>query len=139
MKTMTAAEFREQQAQPKRSKFFAKPVEKCPYCKFRHPSQMEAAYCAELHLQMGSGEILKYEVHPMVMVVPGIHYRPDFAVWDHLPNAPFHSVEYIEIKGKVTEGFPRVRELFDQNHPAAPLRVLRGKQRKNGTWEWKSL
>ena len=65
------------------NKYHAKQVKNCEHCGFTHSSQAEAAYCERLHLLMrahGDG-IVHVDVHPVVTLPGGIHWRLDFCCW----------------------------------------------------------
>ena len=114
-------------------KYHARAVARCVHCGQRHPSQVEAARCAHLHLLIKAGDIQHVDVHPSVSL-PGGTYRPDFGVWPWGAGRP----TYEEVKGILTAVFVRIRREFDRVHPAAPLRVIRGRRTKTG-WTWREI
>lgn len=68
------------------------------------------------------------DCHVKITLPGGIRYELDFIVWrGKVPEA-------VEVKGKETTDFRRMRKLFDAFHPLSPMKVIR-KLRKRQGWE----
>lgn len=96
-----------------------------------HPSRAESQRCDYHHLRVRAGELVHVDVWPTVTLSIG-KYRPDFALWCVIPGTKMTEVAYEEVKGNVTRDFTLIRRAFDNEHPAAPLRVVRLRGKK---WE----
>ena len=108
------------------NKYGARPVAKCPCCGHRHDSQVEAAFCADLHKSIDTGHI---DIGPVVTLASGTRWKLDFAVWSG------RRVDFYDVKGKETREFKERRKEFDRLHPGAPLIVVHGKKTRRG-WDW---
>ena len=94
---------------------------------------MEAAYCARLHLEMRAqgSDIVHIDVFPVVTLAKGIKWKLDFGVYRQEPHdCHCVEVEYVDVKGKLTQDFKIKRKLFENNHPAT-LKVV---TRKGKGW-----
>ncbi len=97
----------------------------------RHASASESSRCDYLHLLKRAGEIIHVDVQPRVSLTIG-SYRPDFLVWrKSKPDGALLS-QFEEVKGFVTRDFTLIRRAFDNEHPAAPLIVVK---RKGKGWQ----
>ena len=112
----------------RRNKYNAVKV-KCEHCGFTHDSKMEAAYCTLLHLEARTQgtDIVHIDVFPVVTLGKNIKWKLDFAVWRS--DFAYQYVEYIDVKGQVTQDFKLKRKLFENTHPAT-LKVVTRKGKK---------
>lgn len=109
----------------KGSKFKAKPV---ILDGIRFDSKAEAEF---YQLLKADPSVFHIDVHPTVTLPGGIRFKPDFMIFCQGPKGQ-QGVECVEVKGAMLQDFRRMRKLFDQCHPCAPLKVMR-KTRKG--WE----
>ena len=129
---------------PKRNKYGAKRVRKCPSCGHPHDSQVEAAFCAHLHEGLRVGTLKHIDIAPVVTLASGTRWKLDFALWQGeterklnlQPSAEGGArVQFYDVKGYMTRDFKEKRAEFDRLHPGAPLIVVQGKRQRGG-WQW---
>jgi len=122
---MTEREFEslKNKTTPKRNKFNAVATK---VDGIRFDSLAEAAYYEALKLDP---EVTHIDCHVPVTLTGGLRLSVDFIVWRlKVPEA-------VEIKGKETNEFKRMRKLFDAVHPLAPMLVLKRRYGGLGGWE----
>lgn len=108
----------------KKSKYNAIPTE---VDGFRFDSKMEARRYEQLKSLIKSGEVKHVDIHPIFWLAPGIKYEADFGVY--YSNG---SIEIEDVKGYETSEFKIKAKLFNQIHPLAPLKIIKGR-----TVKWK--
>ena len=114
---MTAEEFR---SLKKTNKYNAK---KCEYNGIQFDSLMEKEY---YEILMADDRVFHIDCHVPVTLPGGLRLNIDFIAWyGVVPKA-------VEVKGKATSDFKRMRKLFDNTHPLAPLEVW---TKSNGVWK----
>lgn len=92
----------------------------------RFDSKAEATFYAETKLDP---EVTHIDHHVIVTLPGNIRYELDFIVWRG------RTPEAVEVKGKATTEFNRMRKLFDAFHPLAPMKVLRRRRGHAGGWD----
>ncbi len=102
------------------SKFGAKPTVRNGR---RYASKAEADYRDYLALLERAGEIRDVEEQPVVLLEPGIKFRPDFAVTELERDHPKRRV-WIDVKGVETQRFTLICKLWALHGPG-PLRVVK--------------
>lgn len=75
--------------------------------------------------------VFHVDCHVPLTLSAGLRLNVDFLVYFFNKETDYHWVEAIEVKGKETSEFKRMRKLFDATHPLAPLKVF---QKKGKQW-----
>lgn len=111
----------------RRHKFGAKPS----FDGVRHwASQAERAYYGELLLREKAGDVRDIECQPVVDLVAGIRFKPDFRFYecggDHRPGR----YVYVDVKGVITEAAALKFRLWKAFGPSVLRIVKRGSKRE---------
>jgi len=91
-------------------------------------SKMEANYYGTLKMRKMAGEIVHFDIHPIVTLPGNIQWKLDFIVY-----YPDKRIEAIDVKGFETQAFKLKQKLFNSTHPLAPLAVI--KKLKGKIWQ----
>ncbi len=106
----------------KKSKYNAVPTE-CDGHRF--DSKMEARRYEQLKLLIRAGEVKYVDIHPVFWLASGVKYEADFLVY--YSNG---TIEVEDVKGFETSDFKIKAKLFNQIHPLAPLKIIKGRNLK---------
>jgi hypothetical protein len=93
------------------------------------------AECEMYKILKADSQTLHVDVHVFVTLPGGLRLNVDFIVYKKCEVEEKGIIEAIEVKGKPDGGFHRMRQLFDETHPLAPMKVFR----KTREGEWESL
>ena len=107
----------------KKPKFGAK---KCEIDGINFDSLAEGSWYLDLKRDP---EVFHIDCHVPVTLPAGIRLNVDFIVYRKVGDVV--SIEANEVKGSESLEFKRMRKLFDEFHPLAPLKVIR---KVNGRW-----
>ena len=70
-------------------------------------------------------EIIHVDCHVPFTLHGGLRLNVDFLVWKKTSTEETGRVEAHEVKGYETPDFKRMRKLFDESHPLAPMIVIK--------------